>query len=47
MLEIAFRRYDSIAVLDLTGNIDLDSANFIEKIGWCLEKRLHGYPLQF
>lgn len=41
MLEIAFRRIDSVAVLDLTGNIDLDSANFIEKIGWCLE---NGYP---
>ena len=37
MLEIIFRRIDSVAVLDLTGNIDLDAANFIEKIGWCLE----------
>ena len=41
MLEIAFRRVESVAVLDLTGNINIDSANFIEKIGWCLE---NGYP---
>jgi len=41
MLEIAFRRVESVAVLDLTGNINIDSANLIEKIGWCLE---NGYP---
>ena len=41
MLEIAFRRVESVAVLDFTGNINIDSANLIEKIGWCLE---NGYP---
>lgn len=37
MLEINFRRVNSIAILDLTGSIDIDSANFIEMVGWCLE----------
>ena len=37
MLEIAFRRVKSVAILDLSGNIDIDSAAFIEKVGWCLE----------
>lgn len=37
MLEIALKRIDSIAVLDLLGNIDIDASNFIEKVAWCLE----------
>lgn len=37
MLEIEFRRSGEIAILDLTGSIDINSANFIEMIGWCLE----------
>lgn len=37
MLEIAFRKIKSVAILDLSGNIDIDSSNFIEKVGWCLE----------
>lgn len=37
MLEIAFRKNRAIAILDLTGNIDIDASIFIEKIGWCLE----------
>ncbi len=37
MPEISFRRFNSIAILDLVGNIDIDSANFIEQAGWCLE----------
>jgi len=37
MLEIGFRRFDSIVILDLSGNIDIDSANLIEQVGWCLE----------
>lgn len=37
MLEIEIRIAGTIAILDLTGNIDIDAANFIEKIGWCLE----------
>ncbi|MCM8795471.1 MAG: PilZ domain-containing protein [Candidatus Omnitrophica bacterium] len=36
MLEIAFRTFNSIAILDLMGNIDIDAANFIEMVGWCL-----------
>lgn len=36
MLEIDFRRFKSIAILDLTGTIDIDSANLIEMIAWCL-----------
>lgn len=36
MLEIEFRRLQSVAVLDLVGNIDIDAANFIEQVGWCL-----------
>ncbi|MDD5668677.1 MAG: PilZ domain-containing protein [Candidatus Omnitrophica bacterium] len=37
MLEINFKRVGAIAVLDLAGTIDLDSSNFIETVGWCLE----------
>jgi len=36
MLEIDFRRFKSVAILDLTGTIDIDSANLIEMIAWCL-----------
>jgi len=37
MLEISIRRFESLAILDLSGSIDIDSANLIEKIGWCLD----------
>ena len=37
MLEITFRKHEAIAILDLSGNIDIDASNFIEKVGWCLE----------
>lgn len=37
MLEIAFRKNKTIAILDVAGNIDIDASVFIEKIGWCLE----------
>jgi len=36
MLEINFRRYKSVAILDLAGSIDIDSANLVEMTGWCL-----------
>ncbi|RJO65287.1 MAG: STAS domain-containing protein [Candidatus Omnitrophota bacterium] len=36
MLEISLRRADSIIILDLAGDIDVDSSDLIEKIGWCL-----------
>ena len=45
MLEIAFRKIESVAVLDLTGNINIDSANFIEKNRLVFGKRLPGHPL--
>jgi anti-sigma B factor antagonist len=37
MLEIEFRHVNSVAILDLSGSIDIDSSNFIENTGWCLE----------
>jgi len=36
MLNIEFRKSDAIAILDLTGSIDIDSANLVEVVGWCL-----------
>jgi len=36
MLEIDFRKFKSVAILDLSGTIDIDSANLIEMIAWCL-----------
>lgn len=37
MLEIQFRNTGQVAVLDLAGTIDIDSANFIEMLAWCLQ----------
>lgn len=37
MLEINFKEVNTIAVIELSGSIDLDAANFIETIGWCLQ----------
>lgn len=39
MLEIAIRRTGGVAVLDLSGDINIDSANLVEKVGWCLDNR--------
>lgn len=36
MLEISLRRAEAVLILDLAGDIDVDSSNLIEKIGWCL-----------
>lgn len=36
MLKINFRRFNSIGIIDLSGSIDIDAANFIEMVGWCL-----------
>lgn len=36
MLEINMRRVNKVAVLDLSGDINIDSANLVEKVGWCL-----------
>jgi len=37
MIEVTLRRVHTIAVLDVSGNIDIDASVFIEKVGWCLE----------
>jgi len=37
MLEIDFRNIGSIAILDLSGSIDIDASILIEQVGWCLE----------
>lgn len=36
MLEINMRRTNTVAILDLSGSIDIDCANLIEMVGWCL-----------
>lgn len=36
MLEVEFRKVGTVGVLDLSGTIDIDSANLIEAVGWCL-----------
>lgn len=36
MLEINMRRLNTVAILDLSGSIDIDCANLIEMVGWCL-----------
>lgn len=38
MLEIEFKMNQGVAILDLTGSVDIDAANFIETVGWCLGK---------
>jgi anti-sigma B factor antagonist len=37
MLEICFRKVKSVAVLELSGSLDIDSSNLVEKVAWCLE----------
>lgn len=37
MLKVALRKADSVVILDVAGNIDINSSNFIEEIGWCLK----------
>ncbi|MDD5730734.1 MAG: anti-sigma factor antagonist [Candidatus Omnitrophica bacterium] len=36
MLEVTLRKQGAIAIIDLSGSIDIDSSVFIEKVGWCL-----------
>lgn len=38
MLEISLKKSGPVVILDLSGSIDLDSSNFVEKIAWCLEQ---------
>jgi len=37
MLEICFRKVNNAAVLELSGTLDIDSSNLVEKVAWCLE----------
>jgi anti-anti-sigma factor len=39
MLEIFMRRVTTVAVLDLSGDINIDSSNLVEKVGWCIESK--------
>ncbi|MDD5417145.1 MAG: PilZ domain-containing protein [Candidatus Aenigmarchaeota archaeon] len=36
MLEVNLRKSGAVAVVDLSGTIDIDASSFIEKVGWCL-----------
>lgn len=37
MLEINLRKVNNVAILDLSGSIDINAAGLIESVGWCLE----------
>lgn len=37
MLEIYFRRSGAVAIMDMCGELNIDSSLFVEKVGWCLE----------
>ena len=37
MLEISMRRVNACAVLDCSGEINIDASNLVEKVGWCLD----------
>ncbi|MBU1998523.1 MAG: PilZ domain-containing protein [Candidatus Omnitrophota bacterium] len=37
MLEITIREYNSVAIFELSGTLDVNASNFIEKIGRCFE----------
>lgn len=37
MLEIDFRAVKNVGILDLSGDINIDASNFIERVAWCLE----------
>ena len=41
MLEISLRRINTVAILDCSGEVNIDSANLVEKVGWCLENGYH------
>ena len=41
MLEIGMRRVNACAVLDCSGEINIDASNLVEKVGWCLENGYH------
>ncbi len=37
MVEISVRVVKGVIILDISGNIDIDSSVLVEKIGWCLD----------
>jgi len=37
MLEVNFKKVKGIGVFDLAGNVDINSSNLVEKVGWALE----------
>lgn len=37
MLEVNFKKVKQIGVLDLSGNVDINSSSLVEKVGWALE----------
>jgi anti-sigma B factor antagonist len=37
MLEVSFRKVKTIGVLDLSGPVDINSSNLVEKVGWALD----------
>ncbi|MFH1492514.1 MAG: STAS domain-containing protein [Candidatus Omnitrophota bacterium] len=37
MLEVNFKRVKGIGILDLAGNVDINSSSLVEKVGWALE----------
>jgi anti-anti-sigma factor len=37
MLEVNFKKVKQIGVLDLSGSVDINSSNLVEKVGWALE----------
>jgi len=47
MLEIRFRKIKFIAVFALSGTIDIDSSNLIERVGWCIENGYRDVLLDF
>lgn len=38
MLEISLRRANGVIIFDLSGSIDIDSSNLVEKAGFCIEQ---------
>ncbi|MCX5708463.1 MAG: PilZ domain-containing protein [Candidatus Omnitrophica bacterium] len=37
MLEVNFKKVKQVGVLNLSGNVDINSSNLVEKVGWALE----------
>ena len=37
MLEVNFKKVKQVGVLSLSGNVDINSSNLVEKVGWALE----------